>query len=141
MTITLSMDFSKNICLGTRRNGSIDHCRQNCTCNCTTFICSYSSIELASLVPKSFEEEEKGPGTHRLHMLCYPKNHEGLDTTVNYSASLICIHIPLRNNIIIITLAFRTIICKCEQPADDRILTPLRLSVFLSTCTMRIYVV
>ena len=42
-----------------------------------------------SLVPRPFEEEEKGPGTHCLRMLRYPKNLGGLDTIVNYSASLI----------------------------------------------------
>ena len=39
-------------------------CKQNCI----------------SLVHSPFEEEEKGPGTHCLNMLCYPKNHAvGLD--------------------------------------------------------------
>ena len=51
-----------------------------------------------SLVPRPFEEEEKGPGTHCLHMLRYPKNLGGLDTIVNYSASLI--RIPVSNLIV-----------------------------------------
>ena len=38
------------------------------------------------LVPRSFEEEEeeKGPGTHCLRMLRYPKNLRGSDTIVNF---------------------------------------------------------
>ena len=39
-----------------------------------------------SLVPRPFEEEEeeKGPGTHCLHMLHYPKNLRGSDTIVYF---------------------------------------------------------
>ena len=48
-----------------------------------------SACTRTSLVPRPFEEEEKGPGTHCLRMLRYPKNLGGLDTIVNYSASLI----------------------------------------------------
>ena len=47
------------------------------------------SMTIPSLVPRPYEEEEKGPGTHCLRMLRYPKNLGGLDTIVNYSASLI----------------------------------------------------
>ena len=47
------------------------------------------SIQISSLVPMPFEEEEKEPGTHCLRMLRYPKNLGGLDTIVNYSTSLI----------------------------------------------------
>ena len=53
--------------------------------NCVTVV----SVYAPSLVPRPFEEEEKGPGTHCLRMLRYPKNLGGLDTIVNYSASLI----------------------------------------------------
>ena len=35
-----------------------------------------------SLVPRPFEGEEKGPGTHCLRMLRYPKNLKGSDTIV-----------------------------------------------------------
>ena len=39
----------------------------------------------SSLVPRPFkEEEEKGPGTHCLHMLWYPKNLRGSDTIVYF---------------------------------------------------------
>ena len=38
-----------------------------------------------SLVPRPFEkEEEKGPGTHCLRMLRYPKNLRGSDTIVYF---------------------------------------------------------
>ena len=54
-----------------------------------TFINTDCDLVHTSLVPRPFEGEEKGPGTHCLHMLRYPKNLGGLDTIVNYSASLI----------------------------------------------------
>ena len=47
-----------------------------------------------SLVPRPLEGE--GPGTHCSRMLRYPKDLGGLDTIVNYSASLI--RIPVRDN-------------------------------------------
>ncbi len=40
------------------------------------------STTWASLVPRPFEGEEKGPGTHCLRMLRYPKNLRGSDTIV-----------------------------------------------------------
>ena len=74
------------------------------------------------------EEEEKGPGTHCLHMLHNPKNLGGLDTIVNYSASLI--RIPVCD-IIVHLPYYIAIMCMCELPTDDCILTLLHLSVFL----------
>ena len=43
----------------------------------------YSTV-FSSLVPRPFEEEEKGPGTHCLRMLRYPKNLSGSDTIVYF---------------------------------------------------------
>ena len=43
------------------------------------------SFRVGSLVPRPFEEEEeKGPGTHCLRMLRYPKNLRRSDTTVYF---------------------------------------------------------
>ena len=39
---------------------------------------------ICSLVPRPFEEEEKGPGTYCLRMLHYPKNLRGSDTIVYF---------------------------------------------------------
>ena len=65
-----------------------------------------------SLVPRPFEEEEKGPGTHCLRMLRYPKNLGGLDTIVNYSASLI--RIPVCD--IIVHSAFELLCARVSYP-------------------------
>ena len=77
-------------------------------------------MPLTSLVPRPFEEEEKGPGTHCLCLLRYPKNLGGLDTIVNYSASLI--RIPVCD--IIVHLPFE-LLCACASYPQ---------SVFLPTC-------
>ena len=66
-------------------------------------------MHMFSLVPRPFEEE-KGPGIHCLRMLRYPKNLGGLDTIVNYSASLI--RIPVSD--IIVHLPFE-LICACAS--------------------------
>ena len=50
-------------------------------------ICVRACMSTVSLVPRPFEEEEeeeKGPGTHCLRMLHYPKNLRGSDTIVNF---------------------------------------------------------
>ena len=74
---------------------------------------------------RPFEEEKKGPGTHCLRMLSYPKNLGGLDTIVNYSASLI--RIPVCD--IILHLPFELLRARVSY-SDVSILTPLHLLVF-----------
>ena len=90
-------------------------------------------LSIISLVPRSFEEEEKESGTQCLRMLHYLKNLGGLDTRVNYSASLI--RIPVCD--IIVHLPFELLCVRVSYiPTDVRILTLLHLSVFLSMCTL-----
>ena len=52
-----------------------------CQLNISSFVMHLSMYCLTSLVCKPFEKE-KGPGTHRLHMLSCPKNLRGLDSIV-----------------------------------------------------------
>ena len=65
-----------------------------------------------SLVPRPLEGE--GPGTHCSRMLCYPKNLGGLDTIVNYSASLI--RIPVRDNNVYLPFELYVICTRTRDP-------------------------
>ena len=85
-----------------------------------------------SLVSRPFEEEEKGPGTHCLHMLRYPKNLRGLNTIVNYSASLICT--PVCD--IIVHLPFKLLCARASYPQTFVFLLCFTYQYFLSTCAL-----